>query len=190
MRKYLNPMRSDAAFLIRGLLLLLLICDNALPAHAQTARVLKGDGLKKLDVFVGTWKAEATDSASKGKISAVNTCAWSPGGRFLIADQAVNMNGTTTNNLSIYSYNTGTDDYTLTLVGVPGREPFTVPIACSGDTLIYHGAYTDNGKRYYNRTLNIFNSRDHYVYLIQTSEDSVHWRTNGEGRSVKVGDLR
>jgi hypothetical protein len=171
MRKHLSP--------------LLLLCVLVSPAFAQTARVLKDGGLKKLNVFVGAWQAEATDSANKGKISAVNTCRMSPNGGFLIADQSVTINGATTNNLSIYSYNAGTDDYTLTIVGIPGREPFTVPIAYHGDTLIYHGAYTDNGRRYYNRTLNIFNAPDSYIYLIQSSEDSVHWQTNGEGRSVK-----
>jgi hypothetical protein len=154
-------------------------------SSAQPARVLKEEGLQKLSVFVGTWKAEATDAANKGKISAVNSCQWSVNGGFLIADQAVTINGTKVDNLSIYHYNAATDDYTLTIVGIPGREPFTVPIAYRGDTLIYHSVYTDNGKRYFNRTLNIFDSRDSYVYLIQASEDSVHWQTNGEGRSVR-----
>ncbi|HVS97220.1 MAG TPA: hypothetical protein VHE54_12085 [Puia sp.] len=153
--------------------------------YAQT-KVLTAGGLRKLDVFVGTWRGEATDSANAGKISAINTCRWSPNGGFLIADQAVNMNGRKTNNLSIYSWNPATDDYTLTLVGIPGSAPFTVPIAYRGDTLIYHSAYTDNGRRYYTRTLNIFSSPDRYTYLIQSSEDSVHWQTNGQGRSQKI----
>lgn len=93
------------------------------------------------------------------------------------------MNGSKTDNLSIYSYNSTTDDYTLTLVGIPDRAPLTVPIAYRGDTLIYHSAYTDNGRRYFNRMLNIFSSPSEYSYLIQSSEDTVHWQTNGEGRS-------
>ena len=96
------------------------------------------------------------------------------------------MAGTKTNNLSIYGWDPGADEYVLTVAGLKGREPFTVPIACRGDTLIYHSAYTDNGRRYYNRTLNIFRSPMEYVYLIQSSEDSVHWVTHGEGRSVKT----
>ena len=169
----------------RGVVAIALTLTLALPGYAQT-KVLTAGGLRKLDVFVGVWRGEATDSANAGKISAINTCRWSPNGGFLIADQAVNMNGTERNNLSIYSYNPGTDDYTLTLVGIPGSAPFTVPIAYSGDTLIYHGAYTDNGRRHYTRTLNIFTSPDRYTYLIQSSEDSVHWQTNGEGRSQKI----
>lgn len=173
MRKHLSP-------------LLLLLHVVVSPAFGQKARVLTNTGLKKLEVFVGSWRAEATDSANKGKVSAVNTCGWSPNGRFLIADQIVNINGTQTNNLSIYSYNPASDDYTLTIVGIPGRGPSTVPIAYRGDTLIYHSAYTYKGKRYFNRTLNIFSSSGNYSYQIQSSEDSIHWQTNGEGRSVKV----
>jgi len=181
-----NGSLQGMAVLARAVTALLLVSAVGGSGYAQT-KVLTGGGVKKLEVFVGTWRAEATDSASKGKISAVNTCAWSPNGGYLIADQSVTMNGASTNNLSIYSYNPGTDDYTLTLVGIPGRAPFTVPIAYRGDTLIYHSAYTDNGRRYYNRTLNIFSSPREYVYLIQSSEDSIHWQTNGEGRSRKVG---
>ena len=181
MRKRLNllPVRLLLANLLS------VIFGFVAPADGQSPQVLKGTGLHKLDAFLGTWRAEATDSASKGKISAVNTIRWSPGGGFLIADQSVTIGDTHTNNLSIYSYNPGSDDYTLTIVGIPGRGPFSIPIAYSGDTLVYHSAYTDGGQRYYNRTLNIFKTPGEYVYLIQSSTDSVRWQTSGEGRSVK-----
>lgn len=186
MRKHLNQLPPGNAIFLSFFSLILLICGFVSPVCAQTTRVLTGAGLKKLDAFVGTWKAEATDSANKGKILAVNTIRWSPNEGFLIADQNVTMGGGTTNNLSIYSYDPATDSYVLTIVGVPGRAPFTVPIAYRGDTLIYHSAYTDGGQRYYNRTLNIFRSAEEYVYLVQSSSDSLHWETHGEGRSMRV----
>jgi hypothetical protein len=65
--------------------------------------------------------------------------------------------------------------------------PFTVPLAYSGDTLIFHSEYTDNGAKKYNRTLNIFSSSTSYRYVIQNSSDGVNWQTAGEGRSVKLG---
>ena len=142
----------------------------------------------KLRVFIGTWKAESTDSANAGKVSSVYACTWSPNGNFLIADQKVSNHGALTNNLSIYNYNAATDDYTLTLVGIPGMAPWTVPIAYSGDTLIYHSEYTSDGKKMYNRTLNVFLSATNYKFLIQSSPDGTNWRTDGEGLARKIAD--
>jgi hypothetical protein len=172
---------------MKKLTVLLLLFVTGAVAYGQAARVLTGTGLQKLGVFLGTWKAESlVDSTHTNKISAVSTIAWSANGRYLVADQLVNNNGHETNNLSIYSYNADTDDYTLSLVGVPGMRPFSVPVAYKGDTLFYNGEYMDNGKKVYNRTLNIFSSPDSYVYKIQFSADGVNWRTDGEGTARKV----
>ena len=89
------------------------------------------------------------------------------------------------NNLSIYNYNPAKDDYTLTLVGIAGMEPFTIPISYHGDTLFYHSEYSNNGKKMYNRTLNIFLSPSSYSYLIQSSDDGEHWKTDGMGKAGK-----
>lgn len=154
---------------------------------AQPARVLTGEGLKKLSVFVGTWKAESTvDATHPNPISATYTCQWSPNGRYLVADQLVNNNGKETNNLSIYTYNADKGDYTLSLVGVPGMEPFSIGVLARGDTLFYNSEFMNGGKKVYNRTLNIFNSGTDYIYKIQFSEDGVSWRTDGEGKARKV----
>ena len=159
-----------------------LFCSLAclcVPAFGQGVRVLKDSGLQKLKVFLGTWRALGSDSS---RISAINTCRWSPNGKFLVADQQVTNNGVTTNNLSIYNYNAETDDYTLTLVGLKGMGPFTVPITYHGDTLVYEGGSA-------NRTLNIFESMERYRYVIQSSADGgKSWKTVGEGWSAKVKD--
>ena len=160
-----------------------LIAGLSLPCAAQTPLVLKDSGLKKLGVFIGSWYAESTDPNQP--VSASYTCQWAPNGNFLIADQAVNNAGTKSNNLSIYNYNPAKDDYTLTLVGIAGMEPFTIPITYHGDTLFYHSEYSNNGKKMYNRTLNIFLSPSSYTYLIQSSEDGEHWTTQGMGKAKK-----
>lgn len=163
---------------------LLAFCTGS---FSQTAIILKDAGIKKLSVFLGTWKAEsAVDAKHPEKTSAVYTCQWSANGLYLIADQLVNHDGKETNNLSIYHYNPEKDDYTLSLVGIPGMQPFTVPVTYKGDTLFYTGEYTDNGKKVYNRTLNIFLSPTSYIYMIQTSGDGVNWRTDGEGTARKM----
>jgi len=98
----------------------------------------------------------------------------------------VNNNGQETNNLSIYNYNADKDTYTLSLVGIPGVEPFSIGVLARGDTLFYNSEFMDNGKKVYSRTLNVFSSLTDYVYLIQFSEDGVSWRTNGEGKARKI----
>ncbi|WP_188936782.1 hypothetical protein [Puia dinghuensis] len=156
-------------------------------AGGATARVLTQPGLKKLGVFIGTWKGESTvDATHKDKITAINTIQWSPNGKYLIADQVINRDGRETNNLSIYHYNPDKDDYTLSLVGIPGMQPFSTPVTYRGDTLFYNGEYTENGKKVYNRTLNIFTSPSSYIYKIQFSDDGVNWRTDGEGEAKKM----
>lgn len=174
----------------KWLLALALVCglfwEKAV--FAQHGRVLKDPGIKKLSVFLGTWKAASTDTGEAGKISAVSTGSWSANGDFLVVEQVVDNHGKKSNNLSIFQYNPGTDDYTLTLVGIPGMAPFTVPLTYRGDTLIFHSEWTEKVMKKYNRTLNIFSSTTSYRYIIQNSSDSTHWETAGEGKSERVGD--
>lgn len=155
---------------------------------AQSPAVLKESGLKKLSAFLGTWKAENDpDSTGKSATSAVYTCQWSANGNYLIADQKVTNNGATTNNLSIYNYNPEKDDYTLTLVGIPGMQPFTIPVTYKGDELYYLGSYTDNsGKKILTRTVNSFLSSTSYTFKVQSSEDGEHWTTSMSGKSTKI----
>jgi len=154
---------------------------------AQSARVLTGDGLKRLSVFVGTWKAESVvDAGHPDHINATYICQWSANGQYLVADQLVNNNGRETNNLSIYAYNADKGDYTLSLVGVPGMQPFSIGVFARGDTLFYNSEFMNGDKKVYNRTLNIFHSATDYVYKIQFSDDGVNWRTDGEGKARKA----
>lgn len=185
-------LRARTSLLLTGCLSLMVAApalaqSPAAATAAQSAKVLTGEGLKKLNVFVGTWKAEnVVDAGHPNRITATFTCQWSPNGRYLVADQLVNNNGRETNNLSIYTYNADKGDYTLSLVGVPGMQPFSIGVVARGDTLFYNSEYMDGGKRRFNRTLNIFNSPVEYIYKIQFSDDGVTWRTDGEGRTSKV----
>jgi hypothetical protein len=155
---------------------------------AQSPAVLKDNGIKKLTVFIGTWRAENDpDSTGKSATSAVYTCQWSANGNYLIADQKVTNQGTTTNNLSIYSYNPDKDGYSLAVVGVPGMEPWSIPVTYKGDELYYLGSYTDNsGKKIYTRTVNTFLSWSSYTFKVQSSEDGEHWTTSIQGKSTKI----
>ena len=167
---------------------LALLTTLSVAGMAQAPAVLKETGLKKLSAFVGTWKADNDpDSTGKSAVSAVSTIQWAANGNYLIADQKITNQGTTTNNLSIYNYNADKDNYTLTLVGVPGMEPFTIPVTYKGDELYYLGSYTDNnGKKIYTRTVNTFLSTTSYTFRVQSSEDGEHWTTSISGKSTKI----
>jgi hypothetical protein len=65
-------------------------------------------------------------------------------------------------------------------------QPFSIGVVAKGDTLFYNSEYENNGKKMYNRTLNIFSSTTAYVYKIQSSEDGINWRTDGEGSARKL----
>jgi hypothetical protein len=162
-----------------------LICDS-IRHEASSPHLLKDSGIKKLSVFTGNWRAWNTDSADKGKIFAVFTCQFSPNGQYLISDRVVTNNGAVTNIHSTYSYSKEKDSYSMTVIGVPGAQPFTVPIAYEGDSLIYHTEYTDSGKKKYARTLDIFLSTTSYIFLVQSSENGWYWHTDAEGKATKV----
>jgi hypothetical protein len=151
---------------------------------AQQATVLKGDGLNKLSVLIGQWKAE-NQPGSKDNTSAVFACRLSENKNFLVCDQVINHEGHQTNNLSIYSYDSS-DHYKLTLVGIPGMEPFSIPAVISGDSLIYPGSHMENGIKVYNRTLNVFLNNSKYEFFIQSSNDNIHWTTSLSGTAAKI----
>ena len=153
---------------------------------AQKATILKGDGLDKLSVLRGNWKAE-NQPGSKDNTTAVYGCRVSVNKSFLICDQIVNHEGHETNNLSIYSYDS-LNHYKLTLVGIPGVEPFSIPVITSGDSLIYPGSHLENGTRVYTRTVNVFNSNTKYDFFVQSSNDNIHWTTSLSGSAIKSSD--
>ncbi|HTR30597.1 MAG TPA: hypothetical protein VMH27_15095 [Puia sp.] len=174
--------------MIKYLVLFAGLTAIAASGFAQGPIVLKDSGLKKLAVFVGTWKGENDpDSTGKSAVVAITTCQWSPNGNYLVCDQRVTNQGHTTNNLSIYSRNTDNDGYTLSLVGIPGMQPFSIPITYKDDELYYLGSYTDNsGKKIYTRTVNTFLSAASYTFKVQSSEDGEHWTTSIRGKSTKI----
>ncbi len=151
---------------------------------AQNGIILKDDGLNKLSVFLGTWQSK-NNPASDDNTSAVYTCRWSVNKEFLVCDQIVTHKDGQTNNLAIYSYDS-LNNYKLTLVGIPGVEPFSIPVISSGDSLIYPGSHMENGMKVYNRTVNIFSSNTLYKYFIQSSKDGINWITSLEGKATKI----
>ena len=173
--------------MIKNLLLFAALMTSA-SGLAQSPVVLKESGIKKLAVFIGTWRADNDpDSTGKSDVSSVYTCQWSSNGNYMIADQKATNHGVMINNLSIYSYNADKDGYTLAVVGVPGMEPFSIPITYKGDELYYLGSSIDNnGKTIFARTVNTFLSSTDYTFKVQSSEDGEHWTTSMQGKAHKI----
>ena len=167
----------------RILLFLLFILLSEL-SMGQKASVLKAEGIQKMNVFTGTWKSE-NDTLYKDRTSAIFNCKWSPNGKYLICDQIVSGKAGKTNNLAIYSFDSN-NHYQLSLVGIPGVDPFSIPVISKGDTLVYPGSYTSNGHKIYNQTLNIFTNYKKYRFIVQYSEDSIHWTTTLAGTTIKL----
>ncbi len=153
--------------------------------YGQNGRILKYPGLQKLNIFLGTWKSQ-TNPGSQEQDSAIYSCQWSLNGKFLICDQKVSNQGKQSNNLAIYDYDSVKDSYTLSIVGIPGVGPFDMPVKSIKDTLIYSGQYSDNGETVYTRTLNIFITSSKYIYLVQTSKDSLKWSNVLEGTATRI----
>ena len=169
---------------VKNLTALVCVCIVG-QARAQLGSILKDTGLLKLSVFIGKWEARSAPG-SNDSTTAVYGCRWSENGHFLVCDQVVSQPGKSTNNLSIYSYDGVPDAYTLSLVGIPGADPFSIPVRSRGDTLIYLGQYKDQGNKVYTRTLNIFNSYARYQFVTQTSTDSLNWKTISAGASIRI----
>jgi hypothetical protein len=154
--------------------------------YGQNGKILQATGIKKLSVFLGSWKGE-NKPGSSNNTNSTTSCSWSINGRYLICDQLIDQAGVRSNNLSIYSYDSLHDSYLLSLVGIPNTEPFSIPITARGDTLIYSGSYMDNGKKIFTRTLNIFRNSSFYIFISQYSTDGDSWTNTLEGSASKSG---
>lgn len=73
-------------------------------------------------------------------------------GKYLVCDQTVTRDKNESNNQDIYSYNAAKDDFKLLLVGIPGVEPFSIPVTYKGDELVYSSNDMQDGKKVFNRT--------------------------------------
>jgi hypothetical protein len=156
--------------------------------YAQKAKVLTDTGLMKLKVFVGTWKSQSNDNeAAKNSNGAVTTCRWSVNGNYLVCDQMITNGDKKSNNLALYSYDHAKDQYSIALVGIPGADPYSIPISYKGDVLIYSGEYKNKkGEKVYDRTLNTFFTSKYYTYTVQSSKDGTNWTTLKEGKAFKI----
>lgn len=165
---------------------LALLC--AFFAVVTSAAVAADDG--NLHAFFGTWQStgSVTMQGRSTSMNGSNVCRWSSGARaFLVCDGQARLGNrrTVDHQLSVYSYDAATKQYNFaTITSAYTSSP---DLTRSGSTWTYSGKFREaSGRITYFRTLNIFESRDRYRYLIESSADNVHWTKTGSGIATRT----
>lgn len=149
------------------------------------------EATQKLGVFIGKWESTGTFSETKlghaHKTSSNIDCRWSPLGNFLICEQSI-LDGTEKRiQLSIYSYNSKEDKYTISSMAGPGQQPWNGTVIIKGNIWTYPGGFEKDGKRTEIRTINDFSMPNTEIFKTEYSEDGgAHWTTMLEGTAHRV----
>lgn len=148
-------------------------------------------GLDALGAYLGVWegKGAAKDTAysKAGNSSATTNCNWSPNHGYLVCDQTVHTpEGTTQNDLSIYTYNEKSQSYAFFGLSRNQDRARTPKLVIEGNRWTYSGGFDDGAKHIQFRTVNNFTSPTTVTYRAEYSDDGVHWTTMSEGTSTRV----
>ncbi len=143
----------------------------------------------QLGMFVGTWKGSGsfTQANKTVHVNGSNTCTWSSAAHvFLVCDGVAQIEGVAQpqHQLSVYTWDAASGKYGF--ANIMPNQIASPDLDLSGKTWTYTGHFTDKqNKTHWFRTLNIFDSPDHYRYEIQNSDDGQHWATTGSGASTR-----
>jgi len=146
-----------------------------------------GTASNQLGMFVGTWHGNGSFAQANKTVhvNGSNTCSWSSAARvFLVCDGVAQIEGMTQpqHQLSVYTWDAASGKYGF--ANITPDQIASPDLGLSGKTWTYTGHFTDKQNKTHGfRTLNIFDSPDHYRYEIQNSDDGVHWTTTGSGES-------
>ncbi len=155
------------------------------------ASSLQAAGIDALGAFLGMWEGKGTskDSAysKAGTNSAQTNCNWSPNHGFLVCDQIVHLpEGTTQNDLSIYTYNETDRSYAFFGLSRNNSRVRTPKLTIEDKRWTYSGEFEDNGKKIRFRTVNDFTSATTVTYRAEYSEDGTKWSLMSEGTNTRV----
>jgi len=119
-------------------------------SHLCLAQVAK-QGNDVLSAFLGKWEGKGTskDSAysKAGPNSAQTNCDWSPNRGFLVCEQIVHLpDGTTQNDLSIYTYNETDHSYAFYGLSRNNSNVRTPKLTIEDKRWTYSGEFENNGK--------------------------------------------
>lgn len=178
--------RRRAAAALGVALALALAAGN--PASAQTAAP-QDPALAQLDRLAGTWEAPGTfvDSAysKAGTAHATTTCAWSDDRVFMICQQRVTTQAGTDGDVALYTYDPAGKAYRFYHVSRTAATGST--IAVTPGEIVYSGSFTDGAKQVTTRTLNVWQSPQHYTWRAEYSLDGGKtWVLMGSGSATRV----
>ena len=162
---------------------------SAQPMATQSTAPPSDDPTRKLGAFTGKWETEGTFTGGP-KVSTSLECRWSPQGSYLVCDQLVRMGAAGDHRqLTVYSYDGKTGNYSYTTLADPGAKPSSGGIAIKGNLWTYDSSFSANGKTTMIRTTNEFTGPKTEVFKVISSEDNgVTWKPVLEGTAHKIAD--
>ena len=173
---------------IRGVCAWLLVLAAA-ALSAQSAPAKPGPEHQKLSAFVGTWNSEgqAQDSpyGPAGKLSAVDTYEWLPGGFFLSHKWDVKQGNTQFQGLEIIGYDGRNKAYTSRFFDSMGNSG-TLRARVQGNAWTWTGDSEVAGKPIKERCTVVVVRADVYTNKCEYSTDGAKWLPNFEQRSTRA----
>lgn len=164
------------------------LCVLVITICSGLGRAQADDPAKKLGIFLGKWKTEATFTGSDNKVTSALECRWSPQGAYLVCEQLVRMMGGDHRQLTIYSYNPKDGNYSFATISDPGAKPSSGTIQINGYVWVYSSSFEANGKTTQIRTTNEFTTPSTEVFKTESSDDGgATWKIILQGTARKSG---
>jgi hypothetical protein len=159
-------------------------------AAAPTSAPDVASATKKLGVFIGKWKSEGafaeTPYSHAGKVTSDIDCRWSPLEDFLLCEQRITDPGGQHVQLSIFSYSSKDNNYTISSVAGPGKQPWNGTVVIERALWTYPGNKADKVQF---RTTNDFSVPGTEVFKTEFSSDGgEHWTTMLQGTAKRTGE--
>ncbi len=145
------------------------------------------DAYLPLQLYDGKWDlVPASGDKATGTVHIGNQCA--KVGEFFACNQFVNgKNVALVIFLPLHSLENGGYAYHNQALGVDGGGSGSWgSLEIVGDRWVYSSDETDNGRKIYHRTLNVFSGSDKIHFEVQRSEDGTNWTTKMSGDEVRT----
>jgi hypothetical protein len=175
-----------------GLTLVLLAAGSMALASDSLPQSPIAPELSRMNVWVGRWESKTeimdTPFSQAASMSSEMTCSWSPNHGFVLCDHLLHAtDGSTTNSLSVYTYDDQAKSYKF--FGVEkDASPREAPMEVNGNVWSFGTEVQNNDKMIMFLTSDEFVSPTQMRFQTQFSEDNgAHWQKMNEGNLTKIG---